>query len=78
MEEMWKNSAIIAKRNVDDNQNPISVQLYELKPVIDVHSCIVLNQLPDEFHGIEIEGFTQVYDIDKISTKNFKVDYAGN
>lgn len=76
MEEMWKNSAIIAKRNVDDNQNPISVQLYELKPVIDVHSCIVLNQLPDEFHGIEIEGFTQVYDIDKISTKNFKVDYA--
>jgi len=76
MEEIWKNSAIITKRNVDDNQNPISVQLSELKQIIDVHSCIVLNQLPDEFHGIYIDGYTEVYDIEKVSINNYKVDYA--
>lgn len=75
-EEIWKNSAIITKRNVDDNQNPISVQLSELKQIIDVHSCIVLNQLPDEFHGIYIDGYTEVYDIEKVSINNYKVDYA--
>lgn len=76
MEEIWKNSAIITKRNVDDNQNPISVQLSELKQIIDVHSCVVLNQLPDEFHGIYIDGYTEVYDIEKVSINNYKVDYA--
>lgn len=76
MEEMWKNSAIIAKRNVDDNQNPISVQLSELKQIIDVHSCIVLNQLPDEFQSIDVEGYTEVDSLDKVSGKTFKVDYA--
>lgn len=76
MEEIWKNSAIITKRNVDDEQNPISVQLSELKYIIDVHSCIVLNQLPDEFHGIYIDGYTEVYDIEKVSINNYKVDYA--
>lgn len=76
MEEIWKNSAIITKRNVDDGQNPISVQLSELKQIIDVHSCIVLNQLPDEFHGVYIDGYTEVYDIEKVSINNYKVDYA--
>lgn len=76
IEELWKNSAIIAKRNVDSNQTPISVKLLELKQIIDVHSCVVLNQLPDESYGINIDGYTEVYDIEDITTKSFKVDYA--
>lgn len=76
MYELWKNSAVIAKRNVDSNQTPISVKLTELKQIIDVHSCVVLNQLPDETYGINIDGFTEVYDIEDVTTKSFKVDYA--
>lgn len=75
-EELWKNSAIIAKRNVDSNQTPISVNLTELKQIIDVHSCLVLNQLPDEHYGINIDEFTEVYDIEDVTTKSYKVDYA--
>lgn len=75
-EELWKNSAIIAKRNVDSNQTPISVNLTELKQIIDVHSCLVLNQLPDEHYGIDIDGFTEVYDIEDVTTRSYKVDYA--
>lgn len=76
IEELWKNSAIIAKRNVDSNQTPISVNLTELKQIIDVHSCLVLNQLPDEHYGIDIDGFTEVYDIEDVTTRSYKVDYA--
>lgn len=76
IEELWKNSAIIAKRNVDSNQTPISVNLTELKQIIDVHSCLVLNQLPDEHYGINIDEFTEVYDIEDVTTKSYKVDYA--
>lgn len=76
MYELWKNSAVIAKRNVDSNQNPISVKLTELKQIIDVHSCVVLNQLPDENYGVNIDGFTEVYDIEDVTTRSFKVDYA--
>lgn len=76
IEELWKNSAIIAKRNVDSNQTPISVKLIELKQIIDAHSCVVLNQIPDESYGINIEGYTEVYDIEDVTTKAFKVDYA--
>lgn len=75
-EELWKNSAIIAKRNVDSNQTPISVSLTELKQIIDVHSCIVLNQLPDEHYGMNIDGFTEVYDVEDVTTRSYKVDYA--
>lgn len=76
MEELWKNSAIIAKRNVDSNQTPISIALAELKQIIDIHSCIVLNQLPDNDIGITIDGFSEVDYLEDITTKTFKVDYA--
>ena len=75
LEEMWKNSAIITKRNVDSNKTPISIPLTELKQVIDVHSCIVLNQLPDKSTGIDIEGFSEVEHIDDLTEKTIKVDY---
>lgn len=67
---------IITKRNTDSNGNPISVKLIELRQVMDNHSCVVLSQIPDELNRVIIEGFTEVFDIEKLDKKNFKVDYS--
>lgn len=66
---------IITKRNVDSGGNPISVKLIEIRQIMDNYSCVVLSQTPDEFNRIYIEGFTEVFDIEKLDKKNFKVDY---
>lgn len=68
--------SIITKRNVDSEQNPISVKILETKQVMDNHYCVVLNQLPDENFRLLIEGFTEVFDIEKLDKKTYKVDYA--
>lgn len=68
--------SIIAKRNVDSEQNLISVKILETKQVMDNHYCIVLNQLPDRNRRLFIEGFTEIFDIEKLDKKNYKVDYA--
>lgn len=66
---------IITKRNTDSSGSPISVKLIEVRQVMDSYSCIVLTQIPDELHRIYIEGFTEVFDIERLDKKNFKVDY---
>ena len=66
---------IITKRNTDSSGNPISVKLIEVRQVMDNYNCIVLSQTPDELNRIYIEGFTEVFDIEKLGKKNFKVDY---
>lgn len=67
---------IITKRNVDSGGNPISVKLIEIRQIMDNYSCVVLSQTPDEYNRIYIEGFTEVFDIEKLDKKNFKVDYS--
>lgn len=67
---------IITKRNVDSGGNPISVKLIEIRQIMDHYSCVVLSQTPDEYNRIYIEGFTEVFDIEKLDKKNFKVDYS--
>ena len=67
--------SLILKRNTDSYGNPISLNIVDIKPVMDNHSCVVLTQLPDESYGIEVEGFTEVYDTDHIGALNYKVDY---
>lgn len=66
---------IITKRNTDSSGSPISVKLIEVRQVMDSYNCIVLTQIPDELHRIYIEGFTEVFDIERLDKKNFKVDY---
>lgn len=66
---------IITKRNTDTSGSPISVKLIEVRQVMDSYNCIVLTQIPDELHRIYIEGFTEVFDIERLDKKNFKVDY---
>lgn len=66
---------IITKRNTDSSGNPISVKLIEVRQIMDNYSCIVLSQTPDELNRIYVEGFTEVFDIEKLDKKNFKVDY---
>lgn len=67
--------SLILKRNTDSYGNPISINIVDIKPVMDNHSCVVLSQLPDENFGITIDGFTEVYGTDHIGALNFKVDY---
>lgn len=67
---------IITKRNVDSGGNPISVKLIEIRQIMDNYSCVVLSQTPDEYNRIYIEGFTEVFDIERLDKKNFKVDYS--
>lgn len=67
--------SLILKRNTDSYGNPISINIVDIKPVMDNHSCIVLSQLPDENFGVTIDGFIEVYGADHIGALNFKVDY---
>lgn len=75
MDNYYKYGAIFTKRNVDAYQNPISTPMIEQKPVMDNHSCIILNELPNPQSRVEIENFTEVMDIEHITETNFKVDY---
>lgn len=75
MEEKYKDSLIL-KRNVDSNENPIAIDKLDIKQVMDNHSCIVLEQLPDEGYGLNINGFSEVYDSEHIGVDNYRVSYA--
>ena len=75
MENSYGDS-IIFKRNTDSEGNPVSIQLLEQKQVMDNHSCILLNQIPDESYGVHIGAMTEVYDIDRIGVAEYKVNYV--
>ena len=61
---MKYHDGLILKRNVDSHGNPISINILDVKQVMDSHSCIVLTQLPDEYYGVNIQGYNEVYDVD--------------
>ena len=73
---MKYHDGLILKRNVDSHGNPISINILDVKQVMDSHSCIVLTQLPDEYYGVNIQGYNEVYDVDKLGALDYKVDYA--
>lgn len=66
---------IITKRNVDRNNNPISVRLTERKQVIDIHNCIPTDQTIDKSARVTIAGMTEVYNMDEITATTYFVDY---
>ena len=68
--------SLILKRNTDSQGNPVSINIVDIKPVMDNHSCIVLSQIPDEYHGLSIEGYSEVFDVENVGAKDYKVDYA--
>ena len=73
---MKYHDGLILKRNVDSHGNPISINILDVKQVMDSHSCIVLTQLPNEYYGVNIQGYNEVYDVDKLGALDYKVDYA--
>lgn len=73
---MKYHDSLILKRNVDSHGNPVSINILDVKQVMDSHSCIVLTQLPDEYYGVNIQGYNEVYDVDKLGALDYKVDYA--
>lgn len=68
--------SLILKRNTDSQGNPVSINIVDIKPVMDNHSCIVLSQIPDEYYGLSIEGYSEVFDVENVGAKDYKVDYA--
>ena len=68
--------SLILKRNVDSQGNPVSINIVDMKPVMDNHSCIVLSQIPDEYYRLNIEGYSEVFDVENVGAKEYKVDYA--
>ncbi len=67
---------IITKRNVDSENNPISISLVEKRQIMDNHSCIVLSQLPNEVARVYIDGFTECYNLDEVDELTYYVSYA--
>ena len=69
-----ENPVIITKRNTDSEGNPISVSLIETRQIFD-GPFIVLRQAPDELYRVNIQGYTEVFDIERLKVHEFKVDY---
>lgn len=72
---MIDNPIIITKRNTDSDGNPVSVYLIETKQIFSNGSFIVLKQVPDELHRVSVQGYKEVYDVEKMKVHEFKVDY---
>ena len=70
-----ENPVIITKRNTDSEGNPISVNLIETRQIFD-GPFIVLRQAPDELYRVNIQGYTEVFDIERLKVHEFKVDYS--
>ena len=69
-----KNPVIITKRNTDSESNPISVSLIETRQISD-GAFIVLKQVPDELYRVNVQGYTEVFDVERLKVHEFKVDY---
>lgn len=69
------NPIIITKRNTDSEGNPISVYLIETKKIFSDGSFIVLKQIPDELERVTIQGYKEVFDVERMKVHEFKVDY---
>ena len=70
-----ENPVIITKRNTDSEGNPISVSLIETRQIFD-GPFIVLRQATDELYRVNIQGYTEVFDIERLKVHEFKVDYS--
>ena len=69
------NPVIITKRNTDCESNPISVSLIETRQISD-GAFIVLKQVPDELYRVNVQGYTEVFDVERLKVHEFKVDYS--
>ena len=69
-----ENPVIITKRNTDSESNPISVSLIETRQISD-GAFIVLKQVPDELYRVNVQGYTEVFDVERLKVHEFKVDY---
>ena len=69
-----ENPVIITKRNTDSESNPISVSLIETRQIFD-GAFIVLKQVPDELYRVNVQGYTEVFDVERLKVHEFKVDY---
>ena len=70
-----ENPVIITKRNTDSEGNPISVSLIETRQISD-GAFIVLKQVPDELYRVNVQGYTEVFDVERLKVHEFKVDYS--
>lgn len=70
-----ENPVIITKRNTDSESNPISVSLIETRQIFD-GAFIVLKQVPDELYRVNVQGYTEVFDVERLKVHEFKVDYS--
>lgn len=69
------NPIIITKRNTDSEGNPFSVYLIETKKIFSDGAFIVLKQIPDELERVIIQGYKEVFDVERMKVHEFKVDY---
>ena len=69
-----ENPVIITKRNTDSESNPISVSLIETRQISD-GAFIVLKQVPDELYRVNVQGYTEVFDVERLKVHEFNVDY---
>lgn len=70
-----ENPVIITKRNTDSEGNPISVSLIETRQISD-GAFIVLKQVPDELYRVNVQDYTEVFDVERLKVHEFKVDYS--
>lgn len=70
-EMMWR---------TDNNGQAISVNKTETIQVSTVYFNVVLDEIPDKFHGVEVSdssgNYTEVRSLDMVTDKSFHVDYG--
>lgn len=70
-EMMWR---------TDSNGQAISVNKTETIQVSTVYFNVVLDEIPDKFHGVEVSdssgSYTEVRSLDMVTGKSFHVDYG--
>ena len=64
----------------DNNGQAISVNKTETIQVSTVYFNVVLDEIPDKFHGVEVSdsngNYTEVRSLDMVTGKSFHVDYG--
>lgn len=70
-EMMWR---------TDNNGQAISVNKTETIQVSTVYFNVILDEIPDKFHGVEVSdsngNYTEVRSLDMVTGKSFHVDYG--
>lgn len=70
-EMMWR---------TDNNGQAISVNKTETIQVSTIYFNVVLDEIPDKFHGVEVSdssgNYTEVRSLDMVTGKQFHVDYG--